>query len=116
MSGDIIEQLRQQERETEKRIDELSSMLDELAKLKAEHRKIRRAIAVLEGSYTAAPSGLGITDQVLKLLCDTDLPLRVAEIAEKAALDNSQVRSSIGYLRRQGKARAIQRGLWVAVR
>lgn len=46
MSDDIIEQLRQQERDTSKRIDELAA---EQAELVDNHRRIRRAIAALEG-------------------------------------------------------------------
>lgn len=111
--NDIIEQLRRRESETCKRIDEFAAMLDELTELKNEHRKIKKAIAVLEGTR-ATPAGPGVTGQVLGLLRDTDHPLRVLEIAEMLDLDVTQARSAGGYLSRKGEVRNVQRGVWAA--
>ncbi len=111
MSDDVLEQLRQQERETVKRIDELQA---EIADLTDQRRKLHRAIVVLDNSAKSHTSHTGVGVQVLKLLRESDHPLRVRGIAEELALDILQVRSAVGYLKHKGQASNVQQGLWVA--
>jgi len=56
----------------------------------------------------------GLTSRVSVLLRDAGRPLNIGEIAEALDLDVSQARSAVGYLKRKGEARNVQRGLWTS--